>query len=89
MRRSGSTEKEVEHAVFTPLVFSTSEGIGKECQMFYKRLADMLSHKRDLPLVTSWDGSDASSYSPSYGHVSCASGGAGPLDTTLSRTQRT
>ncbi len=49
MRRSGSTEKEVEHSVFTSLVFSTSEGIGKECQMFYKRLADMLSHKRDLP----------------------------------------
>ena len=40
---------EIEHAVLTPLVFSTTGGMGRECQTFYKRLADMLSCKRDLP----------------------------------------
>ncbi len=40
---------EIEHSVFTPLVFSTTGGMGRECQTFYKRLADMLSIKRDLP----------------------------------------
>ena len=38
---------EVEDGVFTPLVFSTSGGMGKESTVFYKRLADSLSRKRD------------------------------------------
>ena len=40
---------EVEDGVFTPLVFSTSGGMGKESTVFYKRLADSLSRKRDKP----------------------------------------
>ena len=40
---------EVEHSVFTPLVFSTSGGMSKECTVFYKRLADLLSKKKDEP----------------------------------------
>ena len=35
--------------MFTPLVFSTSGGMGKESSVFYKRLADFLSTKRDMP----------------------------------------
>ena len=40
---------EVENGVFTPLIFSTSGGMGRESTVFYKRLADYLSRKRDLP----------------------------------------
>ena len=40
---------EVENGVFTPLVFSTSSGMGREASKFYKRLADHLSVKRDKP----------------------------------------
>ena len=37
----------VEHGVFTPLVFSTSGGMGREGSTFYKHLADMLSRKQE------------------------------------------
>ena len=40
---------EVENGMLTPLVFSTSSGIGREDSEFYKRLADRLSVKRDKP----------------------------------------
>ena len=38
---------EVEKATFTPLVFSTSGGTGKECSRFLKRLASLISIKRN------------------------------------------
>eukprot|EP00731_Ephydatia_muelleri_P019440 Em0012g265a len=38
---------DVEHGVFTPLVFSTSGAMGREATTFYKRLADLLSDKQD------------------------------------------
>ena len=38
---------EVENGVFTPQVFSTSSGMGREASEFYKRLADRLSVKKD------------------------------------------
>ena len=41
--------QEVERDVFTPLVFSTSGGMGRECTVFYRRMADLLSRKRDKP----------------------------------------
>ena len=41
--------QEVEHATFTPLVMSTTGGMGKAATTFYKRLASMLSEKRDVP----------------------------------------
>ena len=46
----------VERGVFTPLVFSTTGGIGREGTMFYKRLEDMLSHKQEkpYPIVMGW-----------------------------------
>ena len=40
--------QDVEHATFTPLVMSTSGGMGKAATTFYKRLASMLSEKRDV-----------------------------------------
>ena len=39
--------REVEHASFTPLVLSSTGGMGKAATVFYKRLASMLSEKRD------------------------------------------
>ena len=41
--------RDIEHGVFTPLILSTRGGMAREAQTFYKRLADMLSQKRDLP----------------------------------------
>ena len=36
---------EVEHATFTPLVFSCYGGMTKECSAFFKRLAILISEK--------------------------------------------
>lgn len=38
---------EVENATFTPLVFATNGGMARECKIFFKRLAQMISEKRD------------------------------------------
>jgi len=38
--------REVEHGVFTPLVFSSSGGMAREATVFYKRLAELVSLKR-------------------------------------------
>jgi len=35
----------IEHGVFTPLVFGTNGGMGKECQVFVKQLATRLAEK--------------------------------------------
>ena len=41
---------------FTPLVFTTTGSMGREGTTFYKRLADMLSHKQEKPysVVMGW-----------------------------------
>ena len=39
---------EVEHGSFTPLIFSTSGGMGRLAQTFYKRLASLIAEKRQL-----------------------------------------
>ena len=41
--------REVEHATFTPLVFSATGGMANEANHFYKRLASRLATKRDQP----------------------------------------
>ena len=41
--------REVEHASFTPLIFSTSGGMGRQAEVFYKRLVSMIAKKRDEP----------------------------------------
>ena len=55
-RQYSQRVKEVEHGVFTPLVFSTTGGMARECSTFYRRLADMISIKQDklYSLVVSW-----------------------------------
>ena len=52
----GQCIREIEHGVFTPLVFSTTGGIGREATTFYKRLADLISCKRDKPysVIMGW-----------------------------------
>ena len=37
---------EVEQATFTPLVFTTTGGMASECQVYHKRLAELLSAKK-------------------------------------------
>ena len=51
-RQYGQRVREMEHGVFTPLVFSSTGGMGREAITFYKRLADMLSQKRQHPYPT-------------------------------------
>ena len=34
---------DIEHGVFTPLMFGTNGGMGKECQMFIKQLDTTLA----------------------------------------------
>ena len=40
---------QLEHDLFTSLVFSVYGSMGRECRTFYSRLSDLLSEKRDLP----------------------------------------
>ena len=37
---------EVQQATFTPLVFTTTGGMAPECQIYHKRLAELLSAKK-------------------------------------------
>ena len=48
--------REVEHGCFTPLVFSTSGGMGKAATVVYKRLAHLLATHRNTsyPSVMGW-----------------------------------
>ena len=39
---------EVENASFTPLVFSTRGGMGRECKKFYQHLSEMIASKRNV-----------------------------------------
>ena len=41
--------REVEHGTFSPLVFSTSGGMGATANVVYKRLTSMLAEKQDQP----------------------------------------
>ena len=51
-REYGERVREIEHGVFTPLVLSTTGGLGIEATTFYKRLADLISSKQDKPYST-------------------------------------
>ena len=46
-REYGDRIRQVEMASFTPLVFSTTGGLGREATTFYKRLADLMSTKNN------------------------------------------
>ena len=43
----GQRVREVEHASFTPLVFSSTDGMGREAAVVYKRIASLISLKRN------------------------------------------
>ena len=47
---------DIEHGHFTPLVFGTNGGMGKECQVFINSLAEKLAVKQneDYPIVITW-----------------------------------
>ena len=47
---------EVEMGAFTPLIFETNGGMGEECKMFMKHLAEKLAEKdvEGYPFVISW-----------------------------------
>ena len=42
----GDRDQEVELASFTPLMFSTTGGMGRKGTVFYKRLANLLVDKQ-------------------------------------------
>ena len=52
-REYGDRVWEVELASFTPLVFSTTGGMGREGNVFYKRLASLLADKQGWAYGTS------------------------------------
>ena len=39
---------QIEHSTFTPLIFSATGGMGRECKKFYHRLAEKISEKRKI-----------------------------------------
>ena len=47
---------DIEHGTFTPLVMPTGGGFAKEALVFFKRLAGLISVKRDLPysIIMGW-----------------------------------
>ena len=55
-RMYASRVMEVEQATFTPLVFTTTGDIAPECQVYHKRLAELLSIKKgeDYSTGMSW-----------------------------------
>ena len=57
-KKRGYNERvlQVENGTFTPLVFSVHGGMGPECKTFFKRLASLLSEKRNenLAAVSTW-----------------------------------
>lgn len=55
-REYGDRIREIEHGSFTPLVFSTSGGLGKESTVAYKRIAELLAIKRksEYGIILAW-----------------------------------
>ena len=47
---------QIDHGIFTPLVFSLYGGMGRECKTFYSRLAELLSIKQNISksVATNW-----------------------------------
>ena len=56
--KNGCVERifNVEHASFTPLVFTIQGGMSREAHTFYNRLSDMIANKRKEPtsVITNW-----------------------------------
>ena len=47
--------REVEHSSFTPLIFSSSGGMGKVATTFYEQIASCWQRRNIFPLVCQWD----------------------------------
>ena len=58
-RKYATRVLEVEKGTFTPLVFSTTGGMGEECQRFHSRLAELLASKQGENYSTTFLGCDA------------------------------
>ena len=43
---------EVEQGIFTPLIFSSTGGMGAECKLYYKRLVELLAIKKGESYAT-------------------------------------
>ena len=55
-RKYATRVLEIEQGTFTPLVFSTTGGMGEECQRFHRRLVELLASKKgeDYSATISW-----------------------------------
>ena len=51
-REYGQQVRDIEHGVFTLIVFTTTGGMGHETTTFYKRLSDMIARKQQKPYST-------------------------------------
>ena len=90
--------REIKHGSFSPLVFSTTGGMGPTASVVYKRIASMVAENRKNPTAGPFTGSGASSTSPSSDPLSCASVGLthpfivqptlSPLETSTLPVQR-
>ncbi|XP_063852117.1 uncharacterized protein LOC135095285 [Scylla paramamosain] len=56
IRAYGERIQHVDQGSFTPLVFTTSGGMGSKAQCFYSRLADLMAEKKHQPRshVVAW-----------------------------------
>ena len=47
---------DIEHGTFTPLIFTTTGGMGKECLNYHSRLAELIAIKKgeDYAKTISW-----------------------------------
>ena len=48
---------DIEHGTFTPLIFTTTGGMGKECSSYHSRLAELIAIKKgaeDYAKTISW-----------------------------------
>ena len=52
LRRSASHVLEVEQAIFTPLVFSSTGGMAAKCKRYHSKRAELLATKKGK--ATSW-----------------------------------
>ena len=48
MRAYNIDDREIEHATFTPLVLSTTGGMGRAATTFFRRLTSKIAQKRDV-----------------------------------------
>ena len=55
-RQYSSRVLDIEHGTFTPLIFTTTGGMGKECLNYHSRLAELIAIKKgeDYAKTISW-----------------------------------